>query len=151
MTVVSFLKTYPASYSSSQFVDLWFCICYNLEKILAIICSDISHFVPSSPYDSLITHITPFENFPQISSVILRVFSIILFSPYISVWEVSINLSSSSLNSAVSHLLMNPSKAFFISVTFFYFIFFTSRCSFLFFHSFHISAYITHMYFHCIY
>lgn len=62
---------------------------------------------------SLCEYITCYVIIPQFLEILFRFFIL-----SISVWEVSLDISSSSLNifSSVSSLLVNPSKAFFIYV-----------------------------------
>ena len=95
-----------------------------------------------------------YSHYKYVIPLILTVFKILFhffhyFSLCLSVWEVSIAVSSSSLilSLAVSSLLWSPSKAFLISVI----VLLIYNISFWLFLRGLISAYIMYMFFHVVY
>ena len=137
----------------------WFCglvSVISFVKFSAINTSNISSTLFSPfPSDISATHILlHFWNCPEVHGC--SDFFFFLFSLYLIVWEVSIDIFSISLkffhislilSSLMSSLLMSPSKVFLISVT----VFFISRISFWVLKSFSLPAYITHLFVHAVF
>lgn len=121
LTVVCLVFFFNPGNNVMQLLNLWvYFHCSLLESSwpssLQIFLLLLSYFFQYFSY----VFVTPFEVVPLLLDVLFYCF--ILFSLCISVWEVSIDLFSSGLrilSSCMSSLLVNPSKAFFVSFTVF--------------------------------
>ena len=119
----------------------------NSRMFLAIIISNIysAPFSLSSPSGIPIIDVMSFENFPQFLDVVYCVcvifFSLFFFFFCISVWEVSISLSSSSpiLSSTMSNVLMSFLNFYYNILDFYHFLLGFSQ-------NLNHSAYFTHLF-----
>ena len=136
---------FSCSWPPNWLVDLWFCICYDFENSwflflqISLFCS-----LFSLQYSNYI-HIILFENFPHYSNVIFWVFFFSYF--FLLAFQFGTFLLNFFMFTEFSCVTFTdePIKG----------ILHLCYCIFLLlevpFDSFHLSAYITHMYFHCIY